>query len=451
MRHLALVPLLAAPLAAPPLVAQDNVVAFTNVTVIPMDRERVLRDQTVVVRGDRIAEIGAAGSLRVPGGATVVDGRGKYLLPGVAEMHAHIPSPQNPEFQERVLFLYLAGGVTTIRGMLGNPQHLELRERAARGAIWSPTIYTSGPSLNGNSAPTPEAARRMVEEQRAAGYDFLKIHPGLSRAAFDTMAQTAQRVGIRFSGHVPARVGLERALEARYATIDHLDGFAEWLAGVSPGDTTAVGFFGLRVADRIDQSRIPDIVRRTREAGVWVVPTQTLLETVTSAESPEEVAARPGSRYLPQSVLQAWMNGVRSWRGQNPVTPEAASRYQAARRRLLRELSTSGAGVLLGSDAPQVGNVPGFSIHRELETYVASGLSPWQALETGTRNVARFFGAEREFGTIEAGKRADLVLLEADPLADIRNFARQAGVMVRGRWLSAEEIRRRLDRYLSTQ
>jgi cytosine/adenosine deaminase-related metal-dependent hydrolase len=447
MRQLALVAFLAAPLVAPPLVAQDNVIAFTNVTVIPMDRERVLRDQTVVVRGERIAEIGPAGRVRVPRGATVVDGSGKYLLPGVGEMHAHIPSPQNPAFQERVLFMYLAGGVTTIRGMLGNPQHLELRERAARGEIWSPTIYTSGPSLNGNSAPTPEAARRMVEEQRAAGYDFLKIHPGLSRAAFDTMAHTAQRVGIRFSGHVPAQVGLERALEARYASIDHLDGYVEWLAG--PGASGPTGLFGFNFTDQADHSRIAEVVRRTREAGVWVVPTQTLTETMAGEASPEEMAGWPGMRYLPPQMVEQWTTQVRNFRSQ--ADPERMGRYLRLRRELIRQLHAGGVGVLLGSDAPQWMNPPGFSIHRELESYVASGLTPWQALETGTRNVARFFGAEREFGTIEPGKRADLVLLEADPLADIRNFARQAGVMVRGRWLGAGEIRRRLDAFVSTQ
>lgn len=425
--------------------AQDQVVAFVGVSVIPMDRERVVAGQTVLVRGERIAEVGPSARVRVPAGATRVEGAGRYLMPGVAEMHAHVPGPNaGAELVERVLFLYVANGVTTIRGMLGAPSHLSLRDRAARREIWSPTIYTSGPSFNGNSATSPEVARRMVEEQRSAGYDFLKIHPGVPRAAFDTMAATAQRVGIRFSGHVPANVGLERALEARYASIDHLDGYVEWLAGVRPGDGTNAGFFGMGVVDRMDESRIPDIVHRTREAGVWVVPTQTLLETVTSSETPEEIASRPGTEYLPEQTLQGWINGARGWRSQNPVTAAQAARFQAVRRRLIRDLAHAGGGVLLGSDAPQVGNVPGFSIPRELASYVAAGLTPFQALQTGTVNVARFFGAEREFGTVEAGKRADLVLLEGNPLEDIRNFSRQAGVMVRGRWLPKADMDARL-------
>jgi len=432
-------------LATAPARAQDTVIAFTDVTVIPMDRERAIPGQTVIVRGERIVEIGPASRVRVPAGPTrIIDGRGKFLMPGVAEMHAHIPGAQNPAFQAQVLFMYLANGVTTIRGMLGAPQHLTLREQAARREIWSPTIYTSGPSFNGNSAPTPEAARRMVEEQRAAGYDFLKIHPGVPRAAFDTLAATAQRVGIRFSGHVPVDVALERALEARYASIDHIDGYVEWLAGAAPG--TASGFFGFALLDGADPSRIPAAARRTREAGVWIVPTQTLFETMAGGETPEAMAAWPGHEYLPPGMVQQWTTNVRNFRQQNP-DPARLARYLQIRRDLIHQLHAAGVGLLLGSDAPQWMNPPGFSIHRELASYVRAGLTPYQALEAGTRNVARFFGAENEFGTVAVRRRADLVLLDANPLEDIANFERQAGVMVRGRWLSREDMARRLAQY----
>ncbi|MBI1723855.1 MAG: amidohydrolase family protein [Gemmatimonadetes bacterium] len=429
---------------AVPSVAQEppTVVAFTNVNVVPMDRERVLANQTVVVRDGRIAEIGPAARVRVPDDALRVDGRGRYLVPGVAEMHAHIPGGNaSPAWVERVLFLYLANGVTTIRGMLGGPSHLTLRDRAARGEILSPTIYTSGPSFNGGSATSPEVARRMVEEQRAAGYDFLKIHPGVPRVAFDTMAAAAQRAGIRYAGHVPLEVGLERALEARYASIDHLDGYLEWLAGMPRGPSQ---WFGLNLAERVDQSRIAEAARITREAGVWVVPTEALMESFVGSEPPEQMARWPGMEYLPAAMVRQWIQQLTNFRSQGAWTSERAERFLAIRKRLIRELHTAGVGILLGSDAPQVMNVPGFSIHRELRSYVAAGLTPYQALETGTRNVARFFGAEREFGTVEVGKRADLVLLDADPLTDIGNFRRQAGVMVGGRWLPREEVERRL-------
>ena len=430
-----------APAERGPRPQQSDVVAFTNVTVIPMDRERTLSGQTVIVRGDRIAEIGPANRVRVPDGATRIDGTGKFLMPGLAEMHAHIPGPNNPDFQQRVLLMYLAGGVTTIRGMLGNPQHLTLRDQAARREIWSPTIFTSGPSLNGNSAPTPEVARRMVEEQKTAGYDLLKIHPGLSRATFDTMAATAQRVGIPFAGHVPVDVGIERALEARYASVDHLDGYVEWLAGAPIGSNA--GFFGLGVVHQVQDSRMADIVRRTREAGVWVVPTQTLMETMAAGTSVEDMLDWPGMRYLPQQMRDNWATNVRNFRQQN-TDAAALRRYLDVRHALIKQLHDGGVGILLGSDAPQWMNPPGYSALRELETYVLSGLTPYQALETGTRNVARYFRAENEFGTVAAGRRADLLLLDANPLADIANINRQAGVMVRGRWLPREEIERRL-------
>jgi cytosine/adenosine deaminase-related metal-dependent hydrolase len=430
--------------AAPAARAQDTVIAFTDVTVIPMTQEGAQRGFTVIVRGDRIVAVGPARRIRVPEGARRIDGRGKYLMPGVAEMHAHIPGSQNAAFQERVLFMYLAGGVTTIRGMLGQPQHLELRERAARREIWSPTIYTSGPSFNGNSAPSPEVARRMVEEQRRAGYDLLKIHPGLTRAVFDTLAATADRVGIRFAGHVPVDVALDRAIEARYASIDHLDGYVEWLAGAAPG--TPSGFFGLDHIDRVDLARLPEIVRRTRAAGVWIVPTQTLFETMAGGESPLTMAGWPGHEYLPAQLVQQWVTSVRNFRTQN-ADQSRLERYLEVRRALIRQLHAGGVGLLLGSDAPQWMNPPGFSIARELASYVRAGLTPYQALETGTRNVARYFGAETEFGTVQVGRRADLILLDGNPLEDIAQFSRQAGVMVRGRWLGREEIAQRLAAY----
>ncbi|HEU5040834.1 MAG TPA: amidohydrolase family protein [Gemmatimonadales bacterium] len=427
--------------------AQERVTAFVDVTVIPMDRERSLRHQTVVVRGDRIVEIGPTGRTTVPEGGTRVDGRGKYLIPGLAEMHAHIPGGQAADsIVERTLFLYTAGGITTIRGMLGHPRHLVLRERAARGEIVSPTIYAAGPSFNGNTVPTPEAAAKAVQEQKAAGYDLLKIHPGVTRAAFDTLVATARRVGIPFAGHVPEEVGVAHAIEAGYASIEHLDGYLEAMlrdgASVKPSESA---FFGMNLGDQVDESKLPGLVRATRQAGVWNVPTQVLMENLITAGTAEELARRPEMRYVPAAAVAQWTEARSTMLQETGSTEASARRMIEVRRRLIKALHDAGAGLLLGSDAPQVWNVPGFSTHRELESLVAAGLTPWQALETGTRNVARYFGTEKETGTIEAGKRADLVLLDADPLADIRNTTRRAGVMVRGRWLSQAEIQGRLE------
>ena len=216
----ALIPALAAVVAAArepqPRPQPAGGVAFVGVTVVPMDRDRLIPDQTVIVQGERIIALGPAARTTVPAGVTRVDARGKFLMPGLAEMHAHIPSGGSAAANadaERTLFLYLANGVTTIRGMLGDASHLALRERAARGEILSPRIYTAGPQLNGNSAPTPDSARALVVAQKAAGYDHLKVHQGLSREAFDAIDRAADSVRIPYAGHVSTRVGLARALE----------------------------------------------------------------------------------------------------------------------------------------------------------------------------------------------------------------------------------------------
>ena len=432
-------------LSAPPVDGPDSVVAFVNVSVIPMDRERTLPGQTVMVRGDRIVALGPSDRVKLPVGGIKVDGRGKFLIPGLAEMHAHIPGGDAADsVVQRTLFLYVSGGITTIRGMLGHRRHLDLRARAARGELLSPTIYTSGPSLNGSSVPTPGAAARMVAEQKAAGYDFLKIHPGIAGEAFDTLAATAQRLGIRFAGHVPLDVGLTRALETGYATIDHLDGYVEAMVGEgSPVTSAQSQFFGLNLGQHLDESKLQALVEATREAQVWNVPTQVLMENLVLGET-AELAQRPEMRYVSRATLSRWAAEKSSLLSEAGASPESARRVMNVRRKLIKALHAGGAGLLLGSDAPQDYNVPGFSTHRELQSLVAAGLTPYQALETGTRNVAVFYGTLRTTGTVAVGKRADLVLLEANPLVDVKNTSRRAGVMLRGRWLPKAEIDRRL-------
>ncbi len=433
--------------SVPEAVAVDGqeaggVVAFVGVDVIPMDRERVLEDRTVVVVGGRIEAIGPARSVEIPDGATVVDGEGRWLIPGLGEMHAHVP-PSGEE-AERVLFLYLSQGVTTARGMLGQPGHLALRDRLASGEILGPRLFTTGPSLNGNSIPDPDSAARAVRHQKAMGYDLLKIHPGLSRASYDAIVETAREVGIPWAGHVPAEVGLHRALEAGQASIDHLDQYME--AIVEDGtDISQSLFFGLNLAGAVDEAKISRVARETAEAGVWNVPTQSLIENMASPMAPEEMAAWPSMRYMAPEQVEAWARAKRQFL-QNPAYSETGARLAVEiRRKLIGALHDAGAGLLLGSDAPQVFQVPGFSVLHELELMVESGLTPWEALQAGTYNVADYFGTLDDFGTVEVGKAADLILLEANPLEDIGAVRRRAGVMVRGRWLPEATLQARLD------
>ncbi len=421
----------------------DSTYAFVGVSVIPMDRDLVLEDQTVVVRNDRIVAIGPSGMVEIPTNSVRIDGSGKYLMPGLAEMHAHIPGSMAAA--EEVLFLYAAAGVTTIRGMLGQPLHLELRRQVANHQVLGPRIWTSSPSINGNSVPTTVAADSAVRASKEAGYDFLKIHPGPSRESFDQLVETAAALDITFSGHVPADVGIFRAIEARYATIDHLDQYIEGLVSEDPPNANLQGgFFGAAIAMQADEKRIVELARMTKEAGVWNVPTQTLAMSYVTTESVESMARRPELSYIPARTRERWIE----WKIDAVNSgPDAATmaRYLELRNELIKALHDAGAGLLLGSDAPQVWNVPGFSVWRELQAIVDAGLTPFEALETGTVNVGWFFGVENDLGTVSVGKKADLVLLNQNPLAGVENVGVPAGVMLDGQWLSGEEIRARLE------
>jgi hypothetical protein len=417
--------------------------AITNVTVVPMDRERLIPGQTVIVRGGRITAIGPAARTKVPAGAAVIPGRGRFLMPGLAEMHAHVPPGTDQQWIDDVLFLYSANGVTFARSMLGVPHHLDLRAKVERGEVLAPRIYTSGPSLNGNSVATPADGRRIVTEQKKAGYDFLKIHPGLDRPRYDAIAETARSLGMPLGGHVPDAVGLVRALAVSQATVDHLDGYMSLLVrDGSPLANAAPGFFGFDLTAEVDERKIPEVARLTRAAGTWNVPTQSLLEHVLLPEpTGAQLIQREEMRYAPKKMREQWLKAKGDRLADPSYDPARARRFIEVRRKLIKGLHDGGAGLLLGSDAPQWFNVPGFALHHELRMLVASGLTPYQALSTGTRNVAQFLGQEKDFGTVAPGKRADLILLEANPLADVGNVQKRAGVMLNGRWLPESQIR----------
>lgn len=413
-----------------PKPAQEPVVAFVDVHVIPMNRDGVLDHQTVIVRGNRIAEMGPAAQVKAPAGAITVDGRGKYLMPGLGEMHGHLPHPAaGPELTENVLFLYLANGVTTVRGMQGSLPHLELKARIARGELLGPRLWVPGPALSGNAAPTPESGRRLVEEQQAAGFDHLKIQEGLSRETYDTIVATAKRLGMRFAGHVPDAVGVYHVLESGQASIDHLDNYVETVGG----------------PDSADERRIAQVVAATCAARVWTVPTLALWETFLGSGDSATLASRPELRYVPSAWRGNWAQQLSQMRKNAPPLEKRLVTL-ALRRRILKALQTAGCPIAFGTDSPQLYSVPGFSIHREMRSMTAAGLSPQQILNEATRQVARYFGAEQEFGSVATGQRADLLLLNSNPLSDLTNVERRAGVMVNGRWLPDAEIKARLER-----
>ena len=422
-------------------VALADSTAIVNVNVIPMSSESVLNARTVIVTDGKIVAIGGVDDTPVPMDAVIVDGTDRFLMPGLSEMHGHVPGGSSGSL-DRVLQLYVANGITTVRGMLGQPSHLELREELQRGARLGPRLYTSGPSLNGRSVTSPDRAVSMVEQQHEAGYDFLKIHPGLTREEFDAMAAAADRVGIRFAGHVPEDVGIDRALEAGIATVDHLDGYMESLLRPHEDPSGGLsGFFGVYIADQADESKIAAIAAATAEAGVWNVPTDSLFRHATSPEfDPDDMLNWPEMKYMPADTVQRWHSSKLEVHNDANYHPDTALRAVRLRQQLILELHRNGAGLLLGSDSPQIFNVPGFAIHRELEYLVDAGLTPFEALHTGTARPAEFFGRDGDFGIVQTGAEADLLLLDANPLEDITNTRRIHGVMVRGRWLSRTEL-----------
>lgn len=422
--------------------ARSDAVAFVNVTVVPMDRERLLEDHTVIVEDGRVTTVAPSRQADIPEGAQRIDGRGKYLMPGLAEMHGHVPGPDKEDYARDVLFLYVSNGVTTVRNMAGDPWHIDLRRRIDAGEVVGPTLYAASPWL-GEQAATPEQAERAVREYHAAGFDLLKIG-SLPAPAYARMAETAHALGMPFGGHIPEDVGLVKALDARQASIDHFDRYVEFLVPESARGDRESGFFGSGVVELADRSRIPEAVARTKQSGTWNVPTLSIVEHLASDEPGDAMAQWPEMRYLPRDVVDGWVRAKREYGERADFQPAAVRQLVQLRRDLLKALHDADAPIALGSDAPQFFNVPGFSIHHELRMMVAAGLTPYEVLATGTRAPARYFDAADEFGTVAPGMRADLILLDADPLADVGNVKRRAGVMVRGKWWPEEQIQARL-------
>jgi len=412
------------------LPAAGPAIAFVGVNVVPMNRDGVLTNHTVIVQDGRITAVGPSDKTTAPAGSVRVEGRGKYLMPGLAEMHGHIPPPNSPpQFIEDVLFMYVANGVTTVRGMLGSEGQLALRERAKRNEIISPALYLAGPSFNANTPKTPEEAVQMVRSQKAAGWDLLKVHPGPTVPIYDAMARTAKEAGIRFGGHVPPAVGLLHVLRSGQETIDHVDGYIEHVQ-----DATG----------RMDDVKLKEVLRLTKDSGTWIVPTMALWETLQGALDLQTVTGYPELKYMPPNTVQQWTTTHRNRLAAPNFKPELAKRTIANRMVILRGLHMSGVPILLGTDAPQQFSVPGFSIHREMTRMITAGMKPYDVIKSGTQNVGLYFKAQDSFGTIEAGKRADLILVDGNPLENVANVARRSGVMVRGAWLPETDIQARL-------
>ena len=431
---------------APAAVLRDvppaGAVAFVDVTVVPMDRERVVEHQTVVVDRGRVVALGPAASTRVPAGAARVDGRGRFLMPGLIDMHAHV-APGTESLADpagRQLALYLAAGVTTARALGIAPPAaagaLALRDRIARGEALGPTLYLSAPSLHGNSVKSTADAVRLVEDAKRQGFDVVKTHGNFASAEiYDSVAAAAKRVGLPLAGHVTPEFGLARAMAAGQQ-IEHLDGYIA--AALRDGVTTPPGqfVFDPAVLAQVDEARLGAVIREMARRRVWNGPTLALFAALASDTTAEQLARRAELRYMPPQALAQWA----TQKGQIVGAPADGRRaYVALRDRIVRDLHAAGAKLLVGSDSPQLYMAPGYGTLREIEAFVAAGLSPYAALEAATRNPAEFLG-RADLGTVAVGRRADLILLDGNPLADIANVRRLAGTMVGGRWLDAGRL-----------
>jgi imidazolonepropionase-like amidohydrolase len=406
--------------------ARGNAVVFRDVAVVPMDTERVLLHQTVVVQGGKILELGPADAVKLPGGSHEIDGRGKFLMPGMADMHMHVD-------RKEMLPLFLAAGVTTTLNMgLASAEFVTAtREEVRKGLVAGPRIFAAF-MIDGPGDPGPEYvasceadARAAVDRAKLEGYDFIKTYSRLQPDIYGAVLDEAKKQSIAVVGHIAPAVGLEKSLDAGQVMIAHGEEYYKTYFEHKP-----------------DDSRIPGAVELTRRAGAYVTPNLSFFAALTARvadpRSFDRRLAEPEVALLPPDVRGSWL-AARPAEASDRFVPELATL-----KKLTLAMSRAGVPLLAGTDSP-AGVMPGSSVDDDLDQLVSAGLTPFEALSAATRTAGEFIhryvaGAE-EFGTIVPGKSADLVLLDANPLLDVRNVRQPVGVMVRGRWFASRELR----------
>lgn len=399
-------------------------IAFVDVSLVPLDSARVLEHRTVLVRDGRVAAIGPAQGVRLDSGTVTIDGRGKYLMPGLVDMHVHL-------FDSRDLLLYLANGITTIRNLgdyAAADSILRIRGEIASGKRPGPTIYTSGNWLDGDPpfrnintiVRTPAEARRIVAEQKREGYDFVKVYQMLSPEVYREIVRVAREIGIPVTGHVPTAVGVEGVLASGQVGVDH--------------------------ASQLVEGNLADVARRVRAADIGVTTTLVMLsrslEMRGRPEVVESLLSLPEAKYLSPETKAFWRRAP--YFGMPKADPWMS--FYSGTESLVRELVEAGVAVMAGTDAGIWGNEPGWSALEEIERLSEAGLGTYQALRAATVVPGQFLnhwvrGAGQPEG-VRVGDRADLLLLEANPLEGLGALRKRVGVMARGKWLSQEELDR---------
>ena len=453
-------------LCAPPAAASDAALAITGVTVLPMDAERMLPDQTVLVEDGRIAALGATGAVALPPGAEVVDGVGLFLLPGLFDTHVHFDRTEG----EALLELHLAHGVTTVQSMHGSPWHLELRERVRRGELTGPRIVTTGPTTATERVDSPEKAAEVVRAQHGAGYDAVKMYGdgsgGMTEETYRRVIDEAHRLGMRVTGHAPRNHPFSLVLGHGQDSIDHLE---EVIYTYQPildviGPLIDVQFgraepetVEAALADPDDLHRrlrpaYERLARDARAAGLAITPTLVAFRTIWQQTTPAypTLLELPQMQWMHPLTRAEWgpgLNRYRSggWADRLELMDKILGTGFAVQMEMVPHLAAAGVPILAGTDAPLTFVFPGWALHRELELLVEAGLTPYQALAAATSTAAAELGLAADSGTVAPGKRADLLLVEANPLEAIANTRRIAGVVAAGRWLPRAELDRRLE------
>src|SRR5262249_38902301 len=427
--------------------------AVTNVSIVDVRAGVVRSGMTVLVLGNRIADAGQAGQVGIPGQARVVDASGKFLIPGLWDMHVHW-------YDKQALGLFTANGVTGIRQMFGYPIHLEWRRELDSGKLLGPRMAIASPIVDG---PTPfwpdsiavasaDEGRKAVEKVRKWGADFVKVYSYLPREAYFAIAEEAKREGIPFAGHVPWSVSAAEASDAGQKSIEHLTGVL--LACSSSEDEirrqipAAARFEGraaveARALETYDGKKARELFDRFVKNGTWQCPTFTVLRSFAYLDD-KDFRNDQRLKYMPPLVRDRWEraesrlgNSVNNYSLNKKIYPKYLEVVGAMHR--------AGVLILAGTDTGNPYCFPGFSLHDELGLLVKAGLTPGEALRAATLEPARFLGMQDRLGTIEKGKFADLVLLDANPLEDIRNTQRINSVIENGRLLD----RKALDRMLA--
>jgi imidazolonepropionase-like amidohydrolase len=449
--------------------------AIIHVSLIPMTAEVVLTDQTVLIEGDRIMAIGNSGEVKIPRGAKIIDGDGAYLMPGLADMHVHIYEESRDEYPVSPLNLYVAKGVTTIRDCGTAPLSpsdrfvLDWRDEILRGELVGPMIYSSGRTING---PVSNPGR-VVQQRHTDGFDFAKLYMELSMDEFTDAQNTAEELGMYTVGHIPYQVGFENAISAGLDEIAHLEELTfellwsgerptytlsmdQWLSSIVSGAFDIYGYemgsdivFDPNEFDQIQGQFLDRILNGLISNDIPVGTTLATYDVVDQKLFDQDAfLAREANVYLPEELIEEVING----QNRHQLVFQALGDNQAAwflKRELdiyiLQKLREAGVLLVSGTDAgsSSIGVVEGFSTHDDLHLLTEFEFTPYEDLLTATVNAAYVVGkmtGENDFGTIEIGKRADLILVGGNPLEDIKNTRDILGVMVRGKWYQFEDL-----------